>query len=94
MDEKKKKRVSGVGMGYCPFSQPESRYNALYRDTAGAPTTIRPSGACWGGHNTAETSHDTARIDHDTAGRVQGRAAARTCAAWMVGCVAIQSIVS
>ena len=39
----KKKGVSGAGMGYCPFSQLESRYNALYCDTAGAR-----------GHDTAE----------------------------------------
>ena len=43
MQKKKKKNSVGAGMGYCPFSQSESRYNALYRDTAGAP-----------GHDTTE----------------------------------------
>ena len=78
VDEKKKKRVSGARMGYYPFSQSESRYNAMYRDTAGAP-----------GHNTAERcmlgwpryGRDRPRHGQDRPrhGRPRARACGSTC---------------
>ena len=32
-DKKKKEKVAGVGMGYCPFSKIESQYSKLYYGT-------------------------------------------------------------
>ena len=77
-------------MGYCPFSIFGSRYNVLYRDRhdLGAPRGATRSS----GHVVA--CHDTARMGHDKADLAQGRAAARTRGAWLVGCVTIQSFVS
>ena len=71
---KKKKRVSGAGMGYCQFSQPESRYNALYRDIVGAP-----------GHKTVERymlgqpRYGRDRPRHGQDGPLHDRSHARAC---------------
>ena len=63
MKKKKKTEVREARMGYCPFSQFESRYN-FYIVTQGSRARARGATTQpgWG---------------HDTAGRAQGCAAAR-----------------
>ena len=71
----KKTEVQEAGMGYCPFSQFESRYNFCIVTQC---SWARSRGATpRHGRLAATLPHDTARMGHDTAGRAQGRAAAR-----------------
>ena len=70
-------------MGYCPFSFcVGSRYNKLYRDTAGLS-------AQHGGQDTNSSvsryDHDTARRPCDTASLRARRAATRERMAWPLG---------
>ena len=70
--KKKKEKVAGARMGYCPFSKIESQYSRLYCGTQQVEQAhSRLSrhaglGAPGGGRDTAEHGHDTTGCARDT----------------------------
>ena len=76
--KKKIRNVAGSKLGYCPFSELESRYSKLYCDTSAQGRTV-------GATIQPAMHHETAENRRDTAGsmRVVGARIARTATTWL-----------
>ena len=79
MNEKKKKKVAGGWMGYCPFSSFGSRYNVLYRDRHGLGAQLGVHGQAR--YDRAGVLGHAAALRHDP-GILPGGAATRSAYLW------------